>query len=100
MQRGPMPVFDHVGARRRMRVDNQAKLSGIFRILRARIPSDGLGVGFGDEIVRVLERASEIARKPDTAGVEAALRLEIRVLRDYIEAARDRPLVQVGVDAT
>ena len=43
-----MPVFDHVCTRSQMRVDNQAQLAGILRILRAGIPSNGLRIGFRD----------------------------------------------------
>ena len=54
---GPVPVLDHVGAAGEVRVDIEAELAVVGRILVGGSPIRGLGVGFGDEVVLVLEGA-------------------------------------------
>lgn len=61
MQRVPVPIFDHVCAGCKMGVNDQPRLSGILRVPRARVPSDGLRIRFGHQIIGVLEGPAEIA---------------------------------------
>ena len=57
----PVPVLDHVGAAGEMGVDVEAELAVVGRVLKGRGPVGGLRVGFGDEIVGVLEGAVVVA---------------------------------------
>ena len=66
MERVPVPVFDHIGSGRDMGVDVQPKLAVVGRKQALRIPSNGVGIGFGDEVIRVFQRTSVIPRRRKT----------------------------------
>src|SRR5438067_10889806 len=95
----PVPVLHHIRACNQVGVDDESELSDILWILRARIPADALGVGFCDQIVCMFERTSQVTRQPDPARIEVLLCFEIWIFRDNVEAARDGPLVKIGVNS-
>src|SRR5258708_3885373 len=99
MERVPVPVLHHVCACGEMRINDQPQLPGILRILRSRIPSDGLSISLCNKEIRMLQRTPKVVGQPNTTTTQPCLRLEIDVLRDYVEIARNRPLVEVGMNS-
>ena len=89
---GPVPVLDHVGAVGEMGVDVFAQLAVVGRVLAGGSPAGGLGVGFGDEEVAVLEGAGEVALDGLRSSVVVVLRAVIDVVGDDVEGRRRRLL--------
>ena len=81
-----------------MRISNQPQLPRVGRILRARIPSDALSIGFCNQKIRLFQRASEIISQPDATPIQSSLRLEIGIFRHNVQRPCDGPLVDVGMD--
>src|SRR5438270_12774628 len=99
MERVPMPVLHHICASGQMRVHDLAQLSWILRVLSARLPDDSLRIRLSHENIRMLQRATQIIRKPYSAAIYPSLGLEIWILGNTVERSRDCPLVEVGVHA-
>src|SRR5579863_10528014 len=92
----PMPVLDHVRARRYMGVDIESELSVIGWVLVFRIPSDRIGIGLGYQVVGVLQRASVITLIGSTFAVVLVLCGVVRIDRDDVEALCNVALVDLG----
>src|SRR6266700_3494815 len=82
-----------------MGVNHLTELTRIRRVLRPRVPTDGLRIGFGYEVVRAFQRTTEIARHPDAARIESLLCFEVRVFRNDVETSRNCPLIEVRVNS-
>jgi len=82
-----VPVLDHVGAGGDVGVDIEAKLAVVGRKLLFGIPADGFGVGFGDQVIGLLERARVVADAGRVFSVEIVLRAVIRIAGDDVERA-------------
>lgn len=47
-----MPILDHIGARRQVRINIEPKLPIVRRELLFRVPTDGLRIGFSCKVIR------------------------------------------------
>ncbi len=74
MNRVPMPILDHVGPARYVRVNVEAQLPVVGRKLAGGIPAERLRVRFSDEKVAVLERARKISLQRLPRAIHVILR--------------------------
>ena len=93
--RGPVPVLHHVGAVGEMGVDVFAHLAVVRRKLEGRVPANGLGVGFGYEIIPMLQRTREVALDRLGRPVEVVLGSVVDVVGGNVEERGDGLFVDV-----
>src|ERR1039457_1668224 len=85
VDRVPVPIFDHVGAGRQIRVDVETELSVVGRELPGRIPAKRLRIRFRYQQVLVYEGAGEVALQRLPGAVQMVLRTVVRIVGDDIE---------------
>ena len=80
-----------------MGVDIEAQLAVVGRELFFRVPANGLGVGFRDQVIGLLERARVVADAGGIFAVEIVLGAVVGVGSDDIEELGDVALIDVGI---
>ena len=93
----PVPVLDHVGAAGEIGVNVFAELTIVGRKLAFGGPTDGLGVGFSHQKVRVLERAGEVGLDGLKRAVVVVLGVVVDVHGGDVEEAGNRFFVDVAL---
>ena len=93
----PVPVLDHVRAIGEIGIDVFAELAVVGRKLAFGGPADRLCVGFGDEEVRVLQRAREVGLDRLKRSVVVVLGAVVDVVGRDVEEAGNRLFVDVAL---
>src|ERR1035438_8780226 len=95
-----MPVLHHIGAGRSHQVYVLAQLPVVGRILRARIPANGLRVDFSHQVVGSFERAREVAAVTRSFTGVFVLRGVIGVHAHDVQVLRNLAFTDVGRAST